>query len=72
MLQNHLLTNNSKLEDFYLDAAEAIPFYAPKPRGKSVIVSYFDDASHAGNRITHCSHAGIIIFCNHMPIMWFS
>jgi hypothetical protein len=33
MHQNHLLTNNvfsGKLEDFYLDAAEATPLNAPK------------------------------------------
>ncbi len=50
--------------DFYPDAKEAIPMNAPEPRGKPIIVSCFVDADHAGNRITRCSHMGIIILCN--------
>ncbi len=30
------------------------------------------DADHAGNRITRCSHTGIIIILNWAPIIWFS
>jgi hypothetical protein len=35
-------------------------------------MSYFVNADHAGNRITRRSHSGIIISCNHAPIVWFS
>ncbi len=58
--------------DFYPDAKEVIPVNAPEPRGKSIIMSCFVDADHAGNRITHCSQTEIIIFCNRAPILWFS
>jgi hypothetical protein len=57
---------------FYPDATEAIPPNAPEPRGNGVLVSCFVDPDHAGNRITHCSHTGIIIFCNRAPIVWYS
>jgi hypothetical protein len=57
---------------FYADATEAIPPHTPEPRGASIVMSCFVDADHAGNRITRCSHSGIIIFCNCAPIVWFS
>jgi len=49
---------------FYPDAQEAIPINAPPPRGKSMVMTCFVDADHAGNRVTRRSHTGIIIFCN--------
>jgi hypothetical protein len=59
-------------KDFYPDAADSIPLNAPEPRGNDVVVSCFVDADHAGNKITHRSHLGIILFCNQAPIIWFS
>ncbi len=35
-------------------------------------MSCFIDADHAGNKVTRCSHTGVIIFCNKAPIIWFS
>jgi hypothetical protein len=58
--------------DFYRDAEEPIPPNAPEPRGKSVILSCFVDANHAGDKITRRSHSGIIIFVNRAPIIWYS
>jgi hypothetical protein len=57
---------------FYPEAAESIPLNAPEPRGASVIILCFVDADHAGNRVARRSHTGVIIFCNHAPIQWFS
>ena len=37
--------------EFYPGAAEAIPPNAPEPRGKSVVMSCFVDADHAGCRV---------------------
>ncbi len=34
--------------EFYPDATEAIPENMPKPRGKEVVMSCFDDADPAG------------------------
>jgi hypothetical protein len=36
------------------------------------MISCFVNADHAGNLVAHCSHSGIIIFCNRAPIFWFS
>jgi hypothetical protein len=58
--------------EFYRDAKEPIPPNAPEPRGKSVMVSCFVAANHAGDRVTRRSHTGIIIFVNHAPIIWYS
>ena len=45
---------------------------APEPRGKSVVMSSFVDADHAGCRVTRRSHTGVIIFLNRAPVVWFS
>jgi hypothetical protein len=58
--------------DFYGEVAEELPPRMPKPLGKSVCVSCFVDANHAGNVITRRSHTGILIFVQNAPIIWFS
>ena len=58
--------------EFYPDAAEAIPSNAPEARGKSVSMSCFVDADHAGCRVTRRSHTGVLIFVNRAPILWYS
>ena len=35
-------------------------------------ISVFVDADHAGDRDTHCSFTGILIYVNRAPILWFS
>jgi hypothetical protein len=37
---------------FYPNAVEAIPTNAPTPRCKAIVMSWFADADHAGNRVT--------------------
>jgi hypothetical protein len=64
--------NRCDWSEFYPDAAEAIPSNAPEPRGKSVTMSCFVDADHAGCRVTRRSHTGILIFVNRAPILWYS
>jgi hypothetical protein len=44
----------------------------PEPKGKSVLISCFVDANHAGNVITRRSHTGIIVYVQNAPIIWFS
>jgi hypothetical protein len=44
----------------------------PEPRGRSVTISLFVDANHAGNVITRRSHTGIFLFVQNAPIIWFS
>jgi len=59
-------------QEFYKDAAEAIPPNAPEARGQPVQINAFVDANHAGNKITRQSHAGILIYLNYAPIIWYS
>jgi hypothetical protein len=57
--------------NYYRDAKEELPPNMPEPRGNPVQVTYFVDADHAGNRITHHSQTGILIFLNRAPILWY-
>jgi hypothetical protein len=63
---------NPDWKDFYQDAEEAIPPNMPEPLGKSVTVSAFVDADHAGNLLTRRSTTGVLIFVNKAPIIWYS
>jgi hypothetical protein len=58
--------------EFYPDAAEVIPPDMPEARGKSVKMTCFVDADHAGCKETRRSHTGVMIFINRAPILWFS
>lgn len=58
--------------EFYPEAREAMPSDAPEPLGKSVVVSCFVDADHAGCRVTRRSHTEVLIFVNRAPIMFYS
>jgi hypothetical protein len=40
------------------------------PLGKDVNFCMMVDSDHVGEKRTHCSHAGFIIFCNLAPIIW--
>jgi hypothetical protein len=58
--------------DFYGNQKEEMPPRMPKARGKSVRISCFVDADHAGNVVTRRSHTGILMFVNNALISWFS
>jgi hypothetical protein len=57
---------------FYGDLEEELPPRMPKPLGKSVNISCFVDANHAGNVVTRRSHTGILIYVQNTPIIWHS
>ena len=58
--------------DYYRYAKEKVPTNMPEPRGLSVSLSMFVDASHAGNKKHRRSQTGILIFMNKAPIHWYS
>ena len=61
------------MKELYPDAVEEIPPpNAPKPKGKSVQMSVFVDADHAGDKITRRSRTGILVYLNAAPILWYS
>jgi len=37
-----------------------------------VQINVFCDSDHAGNKVTHRSHTGILIYSNSAPVQWFS
>jgi hypothetical protein len=57
---------------FYPDAKEELPDNMPEPRGKTVQIIVFVDASHACDLLTRRSRTGILIYVNRAPIIWFS
>ena len=57
---------------FYGEIKEAIPFNAPKPRGKEVDLRMFVDSDHAGDSLTSRSRTGFLIYMNVAPIVWHS
>ena len=59
-------------QEYYPDAAEAIPEDAPKPRGMPVTTTAMWDADHAGCMATRRSHTGVFVFVNRAPILWYS
>ena len=44
----------------------------PERRGRSVKMSVFVDADHAGNRVTRRSHTGVLIFLQNALTVWHS
>jgi hypothetical protein len=57
---------------FYPGACEPAPPNAPELRGRSIMMSCFVDADHAGCRVTRRSHSGVLIYLNRAPVIWFS
>ena len=60
------------MKKLYPDSDDPDPPRKPIPRGKSVQITVFCDANHAGNILTRRSQTGIIIYLNMTPILWIS
>jgi hypothetical protein len=71
-IDERVFNSDADWSDFYGDVCEEMPPNMPEPKGKSVSISCFVDANHAGNAITRRSHTGIIIYIQNAPILWFS
>ena len=54
------------------NAAEPVPPRAPELLGKTMTMTCFVDADHAGCHETRRSHTGIVIFPQKTPIIWHS
>ena len=44
----------------------------PPPPGRLVSMHCFVDSDHTGDKVTCRSKTGILIFLNHVPIIWYS
>jgi hypothetical protein len=71
-IDERVFNSDAEWQDFYGDVREELPPSMPEPKGKSIQISCFVDANHAGNVITRRSHTGIIIYVQNAPIIWFS
>jgi Reverse transcriptase (RNA-dependent DNA polymerase) len=70
----HDMTNFVQCDwsEFYPGAAEAEPRNAPELRGKSVTMTCYVHADHAGCHATRRSQSGVQIYINKAPILWYS
>jgi hypothetical protein len=70
----HDMTNFVQCDwsEFYPGAAEAEPPNAPELRSKSVTMTCYVDADHAGCHVTRRSQSGVLIYVNKAPILWYS
>lgn len=59
-------------KEYYPGAKEAEIPNAPAICGKSMTMSVFVDADHAGCQVMRRSHSGILLFLNRALILWFS
>lgn len=57
---------------FYPDVKENMPPKAPEPRGRTVEMTAFVDADHAGDMMTWRSQTGVLIYLNRSPIVWYT
>ena len=55
-----------------MDEKEINPPWKPAPKGRSVKLIDFVDASHGANKVTRRHHTGYIIFINKATIAWYS
>jgi hypothetical protein len=65
-------TNKDDFSEIYRNAEEQMPYKMPLPRGRSLTMTAFVDASHAANKVTRRSHTGYVVFLNRAPILWYS
>ena len=59
------------MKKMYPDSDEYFPPNTSPPRGNHIQVSCFVGSNHAGNKLTHCSQYGIILYCNKYPVVWY-
>ena len=64
--------NAGEFKEYYRDAEDKDPPRMPTPKGRSVKITAFVDASHGANKVTRRSHTGYILFVNRAPITWYS
>ena len=60
------------MKKIYKYVTEELHTNVPIPLGTPIQVNRFVDSDHAGNRLTRSSQSGILLFCNSIPIYWFS
>ena len=61
-----------KIIEQYRDVMESLPKDNPEPRGRSVTITEFVDASYASDNKTRISHTGYVIFVNRSPVIFYS
>jgi hypothetical protein len=51
-------TNKEDFAEIYRDVEQLLPHRMPLPRGRSVVVTAYIDASHGAKKVTRTSHKG--------------
>ena len=69
---DHNVFKECAWSEFYRDAKEAILVNVPEPWGKEVDICMFVDSDHAGDKVSHRSRSGFLIYVNTASVHWFS
>jgi hypothetical protein len=62
--------NKEDFAELYRDVDQLLPHRMPLPRGRSVVVTAYVDASHGAKKVTRTSHKGYVLFINRAPVVW--
>jgi hypothetical protein len=62
-------TNRDDFLQIYRDTDAQLPHKIPIPRGRSLVMTAFVDASRASNKSTRRSHSGYVVFLNRAPVV---
>jgi hypothetical protein len=69
---DYFRTNREDSSEIYRDAEELLPHRLCTPRGRSISMTAFVDASHAANKVTRRSLSGYVVFIDRAPVVWYS
>ena len=69
---DHSSFKESDWSEVYRDDKDAITVNAPEPQGREVDSCMFLDSDHEGDKVSHRSTSGILIYINTALVQWFS
>ena len=61
---DHSVFKECNCSEIYRDTKKAILVNAPEPHGKEVDICMFVDSDHAGEKVSHRSWSGFLIYIN--------
>ena len=70
-VDDHCIWKRQIMKTMYRDVVEDLPSNTPDPCGNMVQTNVFCDQDHAGDRVIHWLHTGILFFLNMAPITLF-
>ena len=70
--KNHIVFKECDWSEFLRDVKKAVPVNTLEPQGKGVDICMFLDSDHAGDKVSHRSRSGFLIYIQTALVQWFS